>query len=121
MGVVVADQMDAFRKNMPVVTTCAQTGVTLTSTDGFVEHDDAHATFEALADEFVKQVGGYEAIALLPTSDGLYKFSDRVIETKWRAYHVERAKLRLVTSPTHWEEPAYPFDPVVSAVACEST
>ena len=76
---------------------CALTGAPLDPSDC---HADHVVPFEELADEVVASVGGLDAIPIVPSADGVtvHPVADGVVKETWRAFHRERAVLRLVTA-----------------------
>jgi Protein of unknown function (DUF3223) len=95
----VMDQVILFRevqlRRGPVV--CPITGDLVDGTTGHVDHSDP--TFFDLADAFVAERGGYEAIQVSDSVDGAIGryLADSQVEATWQAYHRANANLRLVS------------------------
>jgi hypothetical protein len=95
----VIDQMQTARDNAfwsSSTLTCPITNVEITRETCHMDHDDP--TFIEIADAFAGRHGGYEAIKTVAADGDIgRRFVDESLDEAWRAYHVEKAKLRAVS------------------------
>jgi hypothetical protein len=100
LRLAVVDQILAFKARAFAagdVLRCPVTGDRVTESTCHVDH--APPTFEELAALFAASEGGWQAIALAGDRDRMIgaRLADDTQAGRWRAYHQERARLRIVT------------------------
>jgi hypothetical protein len=105
----VRDQVDAFRRSR----FCSSSPVRCEITGAVLSHDTCHVDHESpkfreLVDQFAASEGrALSDFATSPTADGVTTETlvDRALAARWKNFHAERAKLRLVTVEANLTRP----------------
>jgi hypothetical protein len=67
--------------------------------------DHADPPFAVLADAYAAQAGGYAAIGLVPSGDGMIgRPLEPARELSWAAYHRAHARLRILCQPCNCDK-----------------